>query len=294
MADLVVDAKNTVGESIVWDDRTETLYWVDIIAKRIHSLIPESGTAHSRQAPGFVTSIGLRRGGGAVLGLLKDVVLWDFADGFTPLATIEPDLPENRLNESVVGPDGAFWLGTMLNNIEPDGSPKDITASTGRLYRLSASGEVKSLSDDVFGITNTLVWTGDGHLITADTISNALYRYRIGPDNRLHDRKTILEGFERGLPDGSCMDAEGFIWNCRVVGGACVIRLSPDGRVDRIIDLPCSWPTSCAFGGPNLDVLYVTSARFTMNARHLAAHPQEGGLFAIDAGVAGLPANRFG
>ena len=90
------------------------------------------------------------------------------------------------------------------------------------------------------------------------------------------------------------MDAEGFIWNCRVVGGSCLVRFSPDGRIDRVVDLPCSWPTSCAFGGEGLDTLYVTSTRFTMTEDHLAANPQEGGLFAVDAGVSGNPCNRFG
>ncbi|MDS9950870.1 MAG: SMP-30/gluconolactonase/LRE family protein, partial [Planktomarina sp.] len=90
------------------------------------------------------------------------------------------------------------------------------------------------------------------------------------------------------------MDAEGYIWNCRVVGGGCVVRFDPEGRVDRVVDLPCSWPTSCTFGGPDLKTLYVTSARFTMTDNHLLAHPFEGGLFAIKPGVVGLRANLFG
>ncbi len=74
----------------------------------------------------------------------------------------------------------------------------------------------------------------------------------------------LLKDYERGLPDGSCMDAEGYLWNCRVVGGSCLVRLDGLGKIDRVIELPCSWPTSCAFGGAALDTLYVTSARFTM------------------------------
>lgn len=293
VVELVVPAQDIVGESIVWDDRDGRLLWVDIVGKTIHALDPETGKTQDWQAPDFVTSIGLRADGGAVVGLTKSICLWDHDDRFEPLVQIEPDMPGNRLNEGVVGPDGAFWVGTMQNNIAPDGAPMDLTADTGRLYRCTSDGQVVALSNDRMGITNTLIWTADNRLVTADTIANEIYSYRIDRTGLLSHRKTILAGFERGLPDGSCMDAEGFIWNCRVVGGACLLRFDPDGNIDRVVDLPCSWPTSCTFGGDNLDTLYVTSARFTMEAEHLAENPQEGGLFALQPGVRGVPSHRF-
>lgn len=294
MVDMVLDARNVVGESIVHDERNAALCWVDIVGRRIHRLALPSGDLQCWDTPEIVTSIGLAADGGAVIGMAKTVARFDFAGTITPFAEVEPDLPGNRLNEGVVAPDGSFWVGTMQNNIAPDGSPEDVTASTGRLYRVTPDGAVTPLSDDRFGITNTMVWTDDGRLITADTMENALYSYEIGPGGSLRDRRTLLAGFERGLPDGSCIDADGFIWNCRVVGGACLIRMAPDGSIDRVVELPCSWPTSCAFGGAHLSTLYVTSARFTMDADHLAANPQEGGLFALDVGVKGLPSHRFG
>lgn len=292
---LILPAENIVGESVIWDDANQRLLWIDIIGKTINTLEPETGAFRSWPTPDFVTSIGLRKDGGAVVGLTREICLWDFEGRFTPLASIESDPPGNRLNEGVVGPDGAFWVGTMQNNINPDGSPVDITENTGRLYRCTVDGQVVPLSDDLFGITNTLVWTTDGDLITADTLRNELYRYSYDPETqRLSDRRTILSGFDRGLPDGSTMDADGFVWNCRVVGGGCVARIDPDGRIDRVIDLPCSWPTSCTFGGKNLDILYVTSARFTMTAEHLMANPMEGGVFSVNPDVLGLPCYQFG
>ena len=129
---------------------------------------------------------------------------------------------------------------------------------------------------------------------TADTLANELYDYRVGKDGRLSERRVLMKDFPRGRPDGSALDAEGFVWNARVAGGACLARVAPDGHVDRVVDLPCSWPTSCTFGGEGLRTLYVVSARFTMTPEHLAANPQEGGLFALDAGVAGCLAHRFG
>lgn len=293
--DLIYAANNTVGESIVWDVNNHRLLWVDIVEKKIHAFVPENGSYRTWSTPDFVTSVGLRKDGGALVGLIKEVCLWDYSDNFNPLVAIETDLPNNRLNEGVVGPDGAFWVGTMQNNIAQDGSPIAITMNTGRLYRCTAGGRVTALTLDRFSITNTLVWTEAGDLITADTLKNELYRYCYDPlTQQLYNKRNILVGFDRGLPDGSTMDAEGYIWNCRVVGGGCVVRFDPEGRVDRVVDLPCSWPTSCTFGGPDLKTLYVTSARFTMTDNHLLAHPFEGGLFAIKPGVVGLRANLFG
>jgi sugar lactone lactonase YvrE len=289
------DARNVVGESAVWDDRIARLIWVDIVAGKIHALDPSDGSHDTWDAPGIVTSIGLAAAGDYVVGLARQVARWTPGQDFVPFATVETNKPANRLNEGVVGPDGAFWVGTMQNNINPDGSPRDVTASTGALHRVTADGQVRQISDATFGITNTLAWTGDGRLITADTMENTLYSFACDPQTGdLSDRTVFLAGFERGLPDGSCMDRHGYLWNCRVVGGGCVIRIAPDGSIDRIVDLPCSWPTSCAFGGPSLDRLFVTSARFTMTPGHLASHPHEGALFSLDAGVKGVASNRFG
>jgi sugar lactone lactonase YvrE len=294
MAELIYDARNVVGESLVWDDRRARLVWVDIIGRRIHALDPATGRHESWQTPDRVTSIGLREDGGAIVGLERHIALWDWGGAFNRVCEVEPDLPGNRLNEGVVGPDGAFWVGTMQNNIADDDSAADVTEDAGRLYRYAPDGTLTRLTEDRFGITNTLVWPASDRLITSDTTRNALYAYRIDGAGQLSDRRTILEGYPRGLPDGSCLDAEGMIWTARVVGGACLTRMTPEGEVIEVRDLPCSWPTSCAFGGPNLGTLFVTSARFTMGAPHLAAHPQEGGLFGLTPGVPGRKAHRFG
>lgn len=292
---IVLSAPNIVGESVVWDDVRNRLLWVDIVGKSIHAFCPETGEYGRWDTPDFVTSIGLRRDGGAIVAFTKSICFWDYADQFQVFAQIESEVPGNRLNEGVVGPDGAFWAGTMQNNIAADGSPSEITKDTGQLFRVTADGQVQRVSNDMFGITNTLIWAPNGRLVTADTLKNEIYSYAIDPEtNQLTDRKVIVNGFERGLPDGSAIDAEGYIWNCRVVGGSCLLRFRLDGQIDRVVELPCSWPTSCVFGGENLETLFVTSARFTMEESHLKAHKQEGALFAVNVGVKGLPCNRFG
>lgn len=290
----VLAAGDVVGESAVWDDRRGALAWVDIIGRRIHRLDPATGHHELWPTPFRPTSIGLCQDDRAILGSERHICLWDWQGTPVPLAAVEPDLPANRLNEGVVGPDGAFWVGTMLNNINDDDSPRDIPQATGRIYRYPPGGPVQAVGKDRFGITNTLAFPAPDRLWTADTLANAIYAYRIGPDGRLHDRQTLLQGFPRGLPDGSCLDAKGRLWTARVAGGGCLTCIDGDGRVQQVIELPCSWPTSCAFGGPDLATLYVTSARFTMTPDHLAAHPQEGALFSLEPGVTGLPPSRFG
>ncbi len=294
-AELVLPAEDIVGESIVWDSRLARLVWVDIVGKRLQRMAPDGSDHEIWEAPDFVTSVGLRADGGAVVGLTRDVALWDFGGDFRNLAMPEPDVPDNRMNDGVVGPDGAFWVGTMQNNLNPDGTPKDMTRSSGAIYRITSDGAVSRLTERNIGLTNTLAWTSDDHFISADTMANQIHIYDYDrAAGTISNPRRFDAPIDRGLPDGSCMDDEGCLWNCRVVGGCCLARYAPDGSIDRVVELPCSWPTSCTFGGDNLDTLFVTSARFTMSDAHLAANRLEGGLFCLKPGVRGVPANRFG
>ncbi len=291
--ELILDARDIVGESLVWDDRRSRLVWVDIIGRRIHALDPASGEHRLWPMPFRPTSLALCEDGSALVASERHICRWDWEADPVPLVEVEPDLPGNRLNEGAAGPDGAFWVGTMHQNIRDDDTPADIPSATGHLYRYAPDGRLTRVSDDRFGIANTLVWPAPDRLITADTLENALYAYDIGPDNVLGPRTVLMQGLDRGLPDGSCLDAEGQVWNARVVGGAALARIDPRGQVTAMADLPCSWPTSCCFGGADLGTLFVTSARFTMSSDHLAAHPLEGGLFALRVGVCGRPPYRF-
>lgn len=292
--ELVLEAADIVGESIVWDERTGALIWVDIVGKRIHRLLIATGRHESWDTPSFVTSIGLRADGGLIVGLEREVALWEFGGAFRTHAVPEPDLPANRLNEGRVGPDGCYWVGTMASNLHPDGSPRDGGAAAGRIYRIGPDGIAVAMQSERFGITNTLAFTPDRRLLVADTAANEIYAYPIDPATGTLGRRTLFAGpFARGLPDGSTLDAEGYLWNCRVAGGGCVVRYAPDGRIDHVVDLPCSWPTSCTFGGDGLDTLYVTSARFTLSAEHLSTHPLEGALFSLKPGITGLPEARL-
>jgi len=292
---LAWESGDRVGESPVWDERTGSLLWIDIIGKRVHRLQQASQTHDLWTTPDFVTGVGLGNDGRAIVGLAKQVCLWDFGEDWQRLAPVEPDLPENRLNACGVAPDGTFWVGTMQHNFDAAGQPIETGEPSGTYYRVDAAGTVHRLTADLYGTTNTMAWTEDGRFLTADTAANQIYAYPYDQaTHTLGPRTPFAPPLDRGLPDGSCLDAEGYLWNCRVGGGACLARYAPDGRLDRVVELPCCWPTSCTFGGENLDTLYVTSARFTLSAEHLQRHPQEGNLWAVDVGVSGRPGHRFG
>lgn len=290
---LLLDVRNVVGESAVWDDRRQCLWWVDIGGNRIHRLEQYGGEHVSFATPDRPTSIGLTADDRLIVGLMKQVALWTPGGDFETLAEIEPDLADNRLNEGQVAPDGSYWVGTMQNNLTAAGEPKPIAGRHGQLWRVAPNGDSRLAAPERFGITNTMIWLDGGRFVTADTLDNALFSYA-GGNAQLRERTAFSPAFPRGLPDGSCLDAEGFIWNCRVAGGGCLVRFAPDGRIDRVLDLPCTSPTSCAFGGADLKTLFVTSARFGLSFDHLEAHPHEGGLFCASVGVRGRPARRFG
>ena len=281
---------NIVGESPVWCEARQRLLWVDICGKTIHAFTPATAAFQTWSTPEWVTAIGLRTDGGAVVALHRTVNLWDFGGVFAPLAMPEPDLSGNRLNEGAVGPDGAFWVGSMQSNMGKDDAPIGMTRNSGAFHRVQPDGRVETLSPATFGICNTMIWPDRDTFICADTLQNQLYRYRIEAHGL--ENQQLFATFDRGLPDGSARDVDGFIWNARV-GGGCIARFAPDGSVDRVIDLPCHQPTSCAFGGPDLKTLYITSARFGLPADR-RDHPEEGALYAISTEVAGLPPNLFG
>jgi sugar lactone lactonase YvrE len=178
----------------------------------------------------------------------------------------------------------------MQNNVGRDGEPLEVTEKLGELFSLDAAGHAVSHRRGL-GIGNTVAWSPDGrYLYTADTLADAICRFEMNADGALDGERLWFQGESEekfGLPDGSAMDAEGYLWNCRH-GGGCVLRLSPDGIVDRVVKLPLKNPTTCVFGGAEGSTLFVTSAAIGDEQNPLA-----GGLFAIETKVHGLPANRF-
>jgi L-arabinonolactonase len=282
----IVDEANRLGESPVWSVAEQRLYWVDSRGPTVFRLNPLTGALDRRALSAIVGSIGLRRGGGLVAALQTGLHFLDFDTGIlTLICDPEADQPENRFNDGRCDRRGRFWSGTM-NDTRRD--------PTGSLYRLNADKSVSLLRGDII-VPNSICWSPDDQFMYfADTYRDQVMRYRFDADaGEIHDLVMIADTKDvAGRPDGSTVDAEGFLWNA-MFGGGRLVRYAPDGRIDREVLLPVMQPTSCVFGGADLRTLYVTSATQRMSEADLAAQPLAGGVFALDVGVAGLPEPEF-
>lgn len=273
----------TLGEGPIWHDGA--LWFTDIEGRALHRYTPATGARDSWSMPCRVGSIAPRRGGGFVAGTEHGFALVDPPAGsFELLDHPEAHLPGNRFNDGKVHPDGQFWAGTMDDEKQH---------ARGSLYRL-APDHGWSRHDEGYRITNGPAFSPDGAtLYHTDTLARETYAFDVSLEGELLDKRVLAawpEGW--GNPDGMTTDAEGCLW-IAFWGGWCVRRVSPAGELVSEHKLPASNITSCAFGGPGLDRLYVTSARQALDAEALAAQPLAGGLFEIDPGVRGLPGGVF-
>jgi sugar lactone lactonase YvrE len=177
----------------------------------------------------------------------------------------------------------------MRNNVNADGSAGEAGGKEGILYRLDPDHRVTVHRKDI-GISNTLAWSPDHRrLYFGDTLANTVWSYDYDPTTGdIMGETPFLRDFSRGLPDGSTVDAEGYLWNCRFFGG-CIVRVAPNGRIDHIVEMPVQNITTCTFGGPNLKTLYITTAA----AEAPAGDRLAGGLYALESEVPGQPENRF-
>ncbi|MEX0696660.1 MAG: SMP-30/gluconolactonase/LRE family protein [Dongiaceae bacterium] len=291
--ECVLDCKCWLGEGPTWHPAEGALYWTDVPAKRIHRWRPATGETESWSMPEMVTTLAVRARGGLIVASASGIDFFDPPSGrLERFVAPEADRPGNRSNDGKCDRQGRFWYGTMMNNFAADGSEVPITANTGALYRVDPDGAAHRMEDGL-GIANTFAWSPDDRTMYFGDTFDAIYAYDFDArTGAVANRRTFAKTAGYGVPDGSTIDAEGFLWNARWDGG-CLIRWAPDGSIDRIVELPCRRVTSAIFAGPDLDVLYVTTARYGLDAAELAEQPLAGGIFAVDAGVRGLPDGQF-
>ena len=293
----VVPIGDLCGEGAVWHPSEQAVYWTDINGFRIHRWDFASQAVHTWSLDEPVTALNLTtRDDLLVAAFASRVALWHPSYGrivHWRRLFAEHDLrewPEVRCNDARVDPAGRLWVATMQNNVGRTGEPLPVDRHEGRLFSLDAAGETKIWRAGL-GIGNTVAWSPDGrYLYTADTLADEICRFAWNDDGSIGDGGVWFgaNGSEgRGLPDGSAMDAEGYLWNCRH-GAGCLLRISPAGQVDRVVQIPVKNPTTCVFGGPEERTLFVTSAKIDDEES-----PLSGGLFAIETNVRGLAANRF-
>lgn len=272
--------RDVLGECPAWSAAEQALYWVDIRGRAIRRFRPATGAVESWPAPAMVGAIGLLGAGRLVAALGDGVALFDAATGgFETLCRV-PDMPPgHRFNDGRCDPSGRFWVSTMHN---------ETRGPEGTLFRLGPDGLAPVLTG--LRIPNSLCWSPDGGtMYFADSLDHAIRAYPFdAATGRLGAQRPFSTSVPPAFPDGSTVDAEGCVWTAEF-NGTRVVRRDPHGRLLRAIETPVPRPTSCAFGGERLDVLYVTTASQFMTEAELEALPLAGALLAYEVGVRGLP-----
>ena len=275
-----------LGEGPLWDVAEQALYWVDTRGCKIRRLDWATGERRDWDVPEMIGSMALRADGGAIVSLRTGVHTFDFETGEAALVS-DPEAadPDTRFNDGKVDRQGRFLTGTMVTRISGE--------ARGSIYRLDPDLSLHRLKGGVI-VANGPCFSPDGETFYfADTGRRAIFAYdydpatgAIGPERVAVDTSPYESG-----PDGGTVDREGCLWSALVHVGK-VARFTPDGTLDRMIDMPCTRPASVMFGGPDLDIAFVPSIRDSGNVR--GDRPIDGALFAIhDLGVTGLPEPRF-
>ncbi|SMF12280.1 Sugar lactone lactonase YvrE [Tistlia consotensis] len=288
--EVLVDVKTTLGEGPLWDVESQRLYWIDSFDGRVFRATAEGHELRAWDVPGKIGSMAIRKDGrGAILSLENGFHTLDFASGEVALIVDpEPGKPANRLNDGKVDKQGRFVAGSMDTMEE---------GPNGALYRLDPDFSLHSLDSGII-VSNGPCWSPDGDTFYfADSWSGEIWAYDYdqatgGVSNRRTFAKVDTSG--GGAADGATVDAEGCVWSALVYAGK-LVRYRPDGTVERIIEMPVRKVTSAMFGGPKLDVLYVTSMAKPPLPRFPGDGVLRGSLFAIyDLGIQGVPEPRFG
>ncbi|TWT03140.1 SMP-30/gluconolactonase/LRE family protein [Reyranella sp. CPCC 100927] len=285
-----VQGADILGEVPLWCSRTRRLWWTDVRRPAIQSYDPATGRHQAlRMHPDIVSgSIALCEKGGLLLAAATGIYIYDPAGSQPPQRIADPigGVRGMRLNDGKCDRRGRFWVGSMHDT--------DRT-QTGVLYRVDPDGRCTAMLDG-FVLPNAICWSPDDRtMYFADTHNQVIWSFDYDIEAGAIANRRVFKDWTHqiGRPDGATVDADGFVWNCMVASGQ-LIRLAPDGRVDRIIQLPVTNPTCPAFGGEGLRTLYITSHSQRLPPEQLAREPLAGALLTLDVGVRGLPEPRFG
>ena len=286
--EVLVDVKTTLGEGPLWDVQEQRLYWIDSADGRVFRATAQGNELRAWQVPQKIGSMALRKSGGAIVSLARGLHTLNFESGDVELITDpEPELLNNRLNDGKVDAQGRFVFGSM-DTLEE--------GPNGALYCLDTDMSIRKLDDQII-VSNGPCWSPDGRIFYfSDTWSGDIWAYDYDQKTGNISNKrvfTTLQGKQFRSSDGSTVDEEGCLWNAQVYEGI-LVRYNPDGSVERTIPMPVKNVTSVMFGGPDLDVLYVTC----MSKPPLPRFPKDsvlgGSVFAITGlGIRGLPEHRF-
>jgi len=275
---------NDLGEGPIWNAREGALYWLDINRAKIQRHDPQSKDMIVFDMPFKVTALRLRKRGGFVCATEKGFHFWDGKG--TELEFIshpEQGKAGARFNDGKVDRAGRFWAGTM--------DPRNASSA---LYRLDADLSVRRMAEGIT-ISNGIGWSSDNRkMYYADSLRYTVYEYAFDlQSGAISDRRVFIQvEKDFGVPDGLTVDSQGYVW-IAFYDGWKVVRYTPEGKEDTRVELPLARPTCPAFGGTELDQLYVTTAIDGLSEEELEKQPMAGDLFVIEAGVKGLAEPMF-
>lgn len=294
--ELVHDAGAITGESPTWSEREQRLYWIDIEEPALHRFDPSTGEDQRWIMPCEIGAFALCQSGNVLAALrlgLARISL--FGGGFASLNALPYNPLQHRFNEGKCDARGRFWVGTKYDPLASATSEPSTNAEgplgAAPIHVLSHGQALKPAAASAV-IANGMAWSPDNRVMyLADTPSRQVTAFDFDIGSGAVSSPRVFAQFEKsdGMPDGAATDKDGFYW-CALYGGGRIVRIAPDGAIDREIRLPVSQPTMCAFGDADYRSLYVTSASQDVSKQH---EPHAGGIFRCRPGVEGRPPNLF-
>jgi len=280
-AELVLDCRNHHGEGVFWSARDERVWWTDIEGRKLWSFDSGTGVSAYHDMPDRVCCFAPRADGGLIVAFPKLVAFYDLdSQKLIRIGEFEPENTNTRLNDGRTDRQGRLIAGGM----------NEVTgAADSSVIRIDPNGAITKILQGI-SCANSTCFSADGRtMYFADTPEREIRAYEYDLETGAPGAMRVLADFtdEPGLPDGSCIDAEGGVWNAEWEGRR-VVRISTEGDIDRVIEVPTWKPTCCAFGGPDLDTLYITTSRLMSSEDELSHDPHAGGLFAVKPGVRGV------
>jgi xylono-1,5-lactonase len=282
--ECLADVRAILGEGPCWVEREQSLFWTDINQPCLFRWNEANGMIRI-PVNEKICSIVPRRSGGYIGAGYDGLVAIDANFKVMRISNPEADMPVNRFNDGKVDRSGRFWAGTMDHKE---------TADSGSLYRVDFDLSWSAI-DTGYRVTNGPAFSVDGQaMYHSDSAVQRVYRFAISPDGNATGREVFLQFTpEDGYPDGMTVDAENCLW-IAFWDGWCIRRFSPEGELLLEIQVPVQRPTSIAFGGAELDRIFISSASRDLSEAELAEQPNAGGLFSFRPGVNGIAERPFG
>jgi len=282
---LILDCKNILGEGILWNAKESCLYWTDIEGSIFYRFDPESENLKTYEMPERLCSFAFREDGGFLMAFASGLAIYDLSSGIVErLNSITESVPGTRLNDGRCDRNGRFIVGEF----DPEEKGR------GNAYSINREGTAKKLFGDLNSANSTCFSPDGATMYYSCAVRAEIWSYDYNQENGEISNKQLFHNFkdQPGLPDGSIVDSEGYLWNAQWAGSR-VVRFAPDGTIDRIIELPVPNVTCLCFGDEELDTLYITTARLTLSDDDLQTYPTAGGLFALKTNVKGLKESLF-